>query len=309
MNFTEKNSTKKIRIDCHVHIFPDAVKKSRENYRDDPSFALLYTQREAKIENASGLVAAMDTAGTDLACAMGFPWEDPDRLSMHNDAILETAKKFPERILPFCCIHHENRTAVREAERCLDSGAAGIGEIACYRSDFTDKILDRLSPVMALCQERDVPVFIHVNDPLGHAYPGKAPLSLQGIEKLVTRFYANKIVLAHGGGGYPFYHLLRKGLPGNTERLFFDTAAFPYLYRSEIYPELVRILGRERLLFGSDWPLLSPERYFRDMKESGLSEEDLDAICGLNALRVLGSKHSSSVLAALEKRNGRSRHP
>lgn len=283
MNFDQNKSSKKIRIDCHVHIFPDEVKNNRAQYFDDPSFALLYENEKARIESAEALISAMDAEGIDISCAMGFPWKDPARLSFHNDTILDAAKKYPDRILPFCCIHPESKLANVEAKRCLDAGAAGIGEIACYESDFTDKMLDLLSPVMALCLERNVPVFFHVNDPVGHDYPGKAPISSQGIEKLVMRFSENKIVLAHGGGGYPFYHLIRKGLSGHPERLVFDTAAFPYLYKPEIYPELLRILGKNRLLFGSDWPLLPCDRYFSEMKKSGLSEKEIDAICGINA--------------------------
>lgn len=284
------NFIKKTRIDCHVHIFPESVKENRENYFDDPSFALLYGNSKSRIENAHGLISAMDEAGIDLSCAMGFPWKNPERLSMHNDLILEAAKKFPQRILPFCCINPQSDTALLEAKRCLDAGAAGIGEIACYESDFTDKMLDLLSPVMELCRIRNAPVFFHVNDSIGHDYPGKAPISPHGIEKLASRFSENKMVLAHGGGGYPFFHLIRKGLPGNPTKLFFDTAAFPYLYKAEIYPELLRILGPKRLLFGSDWPLLPQARYFSDMQASGLSKEEMDALCGLNALHFLGLK-------------------
>jgi hypothetical protein len=68
--------------------------------------------------------------------------------------------------------------------------------------------------------------------------------------------------------------------------VYYDTSAAPYLYRRDVYSVAATTAGPEKLLFGSDYPLLSPARYLRDT-------EDLDptiraAIFGGNAVTALG---------------------
>jgi uncharacterized protein len=48
-----------------------------------------------------------------------------------------------------------------------------------------------------------------------------------------------------------------------------------------------RIIGRKKILFGSDFPLLNPNRYFAEWKASGLSEDDIRHISGRNAAALL----------------------
>ena len=72
--------------------------------------------------------------------------------------------------------------------------------------------------------------------------------------------------------------------------VFFDTAASPFLYDPEIYQIAVSILGVDKILFGSDYPLLSPARYFGEMEEAGLTKPQIDKICGENAKKLF--KHT-----------------
>jgi predicted TIM-barrel fold metal-dependent hydrolase len=50
-----------------------------------------------------------------------------------------------------------------------------------------------------------------------------------------------------------------------------------------MYARMAEIVGVQKILFGSDYPLLSPARYFQDMVEAGLSSEEMSAITGENA--------------------------
>jgi len=69
--------------------------------------------------------------------------------------------------------------------------------------------------------------------------------------------------------------------------VYFDTAASPYLYDPAVYSVAVQAVGAEKILFGSDYPLLPPERYFKEMEAAGLSPRDRELICGGNAARLL----------------------
>jgi predicted TIM-barrel fold metal-dependent hydrolase len=69
--------------------------------------------------------------------------------------------------------------------------------------------------------------------------------------------------------------------------VYYDTAASPFVYSKRIYPIGCEIAGSEKILFGSDFPLISPRRYFREMEESGMKREDQRRILGLNLARLL----------------------
>jgi predicted TIM-barrel fold metal-dependent hydrolase len=140
---------------------------------------------------------------------------------------------------------------------------------------------------MDICRDRGRPVLIHTNEPVGHAYPGKTPNTLAQIYHMVKRFPANTIVLAHWGGGLFFFNLLKKEVKERLRNVYFDTAASPYLYNPAVYSIAIQTIGAEKVLFGSDFPLLPPGRYFREMEQAGLSSRERELICGLNAARLL----------------------
>ena len=128
---------------------------------------------------------------------------------------------------------------------------------------------------------------MHTNEPVGHLYPGKTPNTLKQIYSLITRFPENKIVLAHWGGGIFFFNLLKKEVGEHLKNVYFDTAASPFLYDPAIYKYAAEIAGLDKILFGSDFPLLKPARYFKEFENIGLTRAQIDAISGRNAAKLL----------------------
>lgn len=276
-------------IDCHTHLFPQWIRENRESYfSSEPAFRLLYESPKSRMIGAGEIVSAMDADGVDRSVVFGFPWRNFDTAKRHNDYILSAVERYPHRLSGFCCFDPHSDGAADEAARCLDAGLCGVGELAFYESGISAEILDRLGDVMGLCRERDLPVMIHTNECVGHKYPGKAPMSLEGIYRLPKTFPENRIVLAHWGGGIFFFNLLKKEVQETLVNVYYDTAASPFLYRPDIYPNAVRLAGEDKVLFGSDFPLIRPARYFKEMAASGLSDAERDRICGGNAQKLLG---------------------
>jgi predicted TIM-barrel fold metal-dependent hydrolase len=71
------------------------------------------------------------------------------------------------------------------------------------------------------------------------------------------------------------------------ENVWFDTAASPFLYHPEMYRIAGEVVGFDKILFGSDFPLLKPQRYFKEMGDAGLSPDQINRISGLNAQDLL----------------------
>jgi uncharacterized protein len=275
-------------IDFHTHIFPRSIRLNRQDFfSGESAFKLLYQSPKSRLAGAKEIVESMDDQGVDVSVVFGFPWRKSDHYKMHNDYILDAVRRFPKRLVGFVCFDLASETAVNEAYRCIDSGLSGVGELAFYESGIDEKCLELLSPVMQLCRQKDLPVLIHTNEPVGHQYPGKAPIKTEQIYEMAKRFSGNKLVLAHWGGGIFFYSLLKKEVKDVLKNVYLDTAASPYLYDFHIYSVACNLMGRDKILLGSDFPLLKPERYFKELDEAGVSGSDRAAICGANAKRLL----------------------
>ena len=226
-------------------------------------------------------------ARVDKSVIFGFPWKNDGLFKRHNDYISEVVSRYPDRFIGLGCFDPFSDGVAEETHRCLkEGGLSGIGELAFYQSGIADDALVRLKPVMEICSALNFPVLIHTNEPVGHQYPGKTPNTLTQIYQLIDTYPQNKIVLAHWGGGLFFFSLLKKEVKQRLKRVLFDTAASPYLYDANVYRLAIELVGAEKILFGSDFPLLPPARYFEEMKTVGLSDEEMKQICGANAAKL-----------------------
>jgi len=276
-------------LDAHTHIFPEEVCRRREDFfADEPAFRLLYENPKASLAGPEELVQAMGEQGVEASVALGFPWRQERHWRRHNEVILEAMRRFPRLLVGFCAIHPLAPGAPREVERCLAAGFRGVGELAWYLEDLGGDLTAVLAPIAELCQHYRAPLLVHTNDPLGPAYPGKAAISLPELYRAIKAFPEVDWILAHWGGGLPFYGLMKKEAPEVFRRVYFDTAASPYLYRSAIYRLGAEMVGPEKVLFGSDYPLLPPSRYFQEMEEARLPEDWREMILGKNLAQLLG---------------------
>ncbi len=276
-------------IDFHTHIFPKTIRGKREHFfPGEPGFKLLYDSSNSQLKGASDIIDAMDENGVDVSVVFGFPWKNSDTAKLNNDYIMDMCAKYPARLKGFSCFDPASVDPAKEIERCLDGGLSGVGELAFYQSGIDLEKIKHLMPVMEICRKRNLPILIHTDAPVGRTYPGKSPITLAQIYQLAKHFPDNKIVLAHFGGGIFFYMLLKRQVADVLKNIYYDTAASPFLYTPEIYKLAMTLAGKDKILFGSDYPLLPPKRYFKELENSGLSETDQADICGNNAARLLG---------------------
>ncbi|MCP4114651.1 MAG: amidohydrolase family protein [Desulfobacteraceae bacterium] len=277
-------------VDCHTHIFPETICSQRnECCSREPAFKLLYESPKSRLVGAGDLIHTMDDQGVDVSVVFGFPWKSPDLVRLNNDYIIESVMEYPGRLKGLACFDLSWEGAAGETERCMDAGLSGVGELAFYLSGIDELALDRLEPIMEICMARgNMPVMIHTNEPVGHYYPGKTPVTLEQIYALAGRFPENNIVLAHWGGGILFYNLMKRETKEVLKNIWFDTAASPFLYDPAVYRVAHAAGVLPRVLLGSDYPLLKPSRYFKDLDASGLPETEKQQVLGNNAATLLG---------------------
>ncbi len=277
-------------IDAHTHIFPPEMISGREHFfSGEPEFHLLYGSPNSKMATVDDLIGSMEANGIDYSVVFGFPWRSEQNMARHNDYVVESAARYPDRLIPLACLDLFSPNCIYEAQRRRSGeGVAGFGELAIYSaSGKLDIAMENFRALADLCMESGAILLAHANEPIGHVYPGKAPFGLDLYYRMAEAASGTNLILAHWGGGMIFYELLKKGAPETLQNVFYDTAASPYLYQKEIYSTAAQITG-DKILFGSDYPLISPKRYFKEMEESGLNKKQISAISGENAARLFG---------------------
>ncbi len=283
-------------IDVHTHLFPDEVRKDRSSFcRRDGAFKTIYGNEKSRLAGPEDLLEMMDRNGVHRSVICGFPWQDAGLCREGNDYLLHASAKYPNRLIPFASLPIRSpRVAEKVLDRCLAQGMGGIGELAFYQRGISQEDIKRLSFILRPLAGQGIPLLLHVNEPVGHDYPGKTPQDLQMIYQLLLALPDMVIILAHWGGGFFFYELMPE-VAQAAKNVFYDTAASPFLYRPQIYGVAAKIIGPDRILWGSDYPLLSPARYFREMEASPLPRRVQAKIKGLNARRLLLGKERRMV--------------
>jgi predicted TIM-barrel fold metal-dependent hydrolase len=275
-------------IDFHTHIFPAWLRERRDEYIErDACFSLLYSQPKARLATAEELLAAMDEAGVDLSVVLNIGWESHELCVKTNDYILDSVSRYPGRLIGFCAIQpRAGDAAIAEMQRCARAGAKGIGELRSDVQEFDLTDEGTMKPVVDAALKHDLVLLTHSSEPVGHEYSGKGGITPEVLYSFITAFPKLRLVCAHWGGGLPFYALMPEVARALTNVLF-DTAATVFLYRPEVFEQVSHIIGSDRILFGTDYPLMHQSRVLAQVQSARLSEEDKVKILGANAEKLL----------------------
>lgn len=278
-------------IDFHTHIFSPALRERRSEYlARDACFNLLYSSPRATIATAEDLVSSMDQEDVDVSVALNFGWADHELCVETNSYILDTVARYPKRVVGFCAIQPlAGDKAIYEMERCARAGARGIGELRPDAQGYSLTDKQAMGDLVEAARRLGMIILLHSSEPVGHEYKGKGLVAPEQLYGFVKAFPGASVVCAHWGGGLPFYALMPE-VASALQHTYFDTAASPLLYRPEIFRHVAEIIGADRILFGSDYPLLSLRRYLSQLRSLNLSAEVIDAVLGGNARRLLGLK-------------------
>ncbi len=278
-----------IRVDFHTHIFPPEVQRQRERYcARDPWFKELYGNPRAVLVTAEDLIAEMDASGVDVSVTFSFGWRDPGLIEETNSYVIDAMHRYRGRLCGMAVLQPTaGARAVHELERCAQAGMIGLGELMPHGQGYRLSDIALLAPVMDVVRQHQLLVLSHCSEPVGHSYPGKGNVSLPDIVSFLTAFPDIRFIAAHWGGGLPFYTLMPE-IQRLTANVWYDTAATVYLYRQDIFPVAVQLVGAERILFASDYGLLRQRRIIDHIAQSGLDAGDVEKILGGNAQKLLG---------------------
>ena len=264
--------------DFHTHIVPPWLIREREAWVSrDATFGELFSDPRARLATAEDLIAAMDEDGVNRSVVMGYGWTDFDLARRCNDYIAESVSAFPDRLNGFGSVNPAwGDAAAIELERCVQLGLRGLGELHADTQGFDLGDARTMRLVLEVADEYGLVITTHSSEPVGHLYQGKGNTTPGVLMRFIenARLYGNvKIVCAHWGGGLPFYALMPE-VHEALANIWFDTAASPFLYDASVFGTVSRLVGTEKVLLGSDYPLLRFGRQARQVEEAGLNVAD-----------------------------------
>ena len=275
-------------IDTHTHVVPPDVADDRERFLEaDLWFRRLYANPRRTLATADDAALEMARSGVNTTVAFGFAWRDPSLCVLNNDYILEQAASHPESLVPYCVVSPSDlEFSIVEMERCRRRGAVGVGELFPEGQGWNLHDRGALREFIGAVRGLGLVLNLHVSEPAGHDYPGKDSTTPAAIWPLIEMAGGEvPIVLSHWGGGAAFYELMPE-VRDLTRQIYYDSAASHLLYVPHVFDVMAR-LAPGRILFGSDFPLMTQRRALRHVRAAGLDATVMAALLGGNA-RTLG---------------------
>ena len=264
--------------DFHTHVVPPGLIRERESWIErDATFRELFSDPRARLATADDLIAAMDEDGVDRSVVMGYGWTDIGLARQCNDYIAESVHYHPERLTGFASVNPAwGEEAARELERCAQLGLMGLGELHPDTQEFDPGDAATMRPVLEVADKYGLVITTHSSEPVGHKYQGKGRTTPDVLMRFIenARPYPNvRIICAHWGGGLPFYALMPE-VKETLEYVWFDTAASPFLYDARIFGTASSLVGVDKVLLGSDYPLIRFRRLKKQVEEAGMVVAD-----------------------------------
>ncbi len=232
--------------------------------------------RSGAYGSADAMVANMDVSGIDRTCLNSIWYGDAP---YGNDVVHSYVQAYPDRFIPVAfATPHYPEEAVKELERCFDQ--LDMKYLKIY-PDFFFKPQDDEAyfPLFDVVNDRGLPVMCHAT------YPFDSPdVSIpKRYEALSKRFPNVKWVIAHGAAGVkPDSCEAARELPA----VYLETCGSPTTNGAVEYS--VEHAGADRVLFGTDSPIMDGRHQVAKVVTADISDEDKIKILGLNAIELLG---------------------
>jgi hypothetical protein len=208
-----------------------------------------------------------------------------------NDDVARAARRHADVLIPFASIDpHRGDTGVREARRLVEEmGVRGFKFHPTLQGFSPDEPM--AFPLYQTLQELGVPALFHSGQTgIGAGLPGGGGLRLRysnpmALDEVAARFPDLTIVIAH-----PSFPWQEEALAVATHKanVYIDLSGWSPKYFPPVLVQYVNSLLRHKVMFGSDYPLLTPDRWLSDFADLPIKDEVRPLVLKENAVRVLG---------------------
>ncbi|NKQ54153.1 amidohydrolase [Amycolatopsis sp. K13G38] len=241
---------------------------------------LRWTNTERVVPPLAGTLDAMDKAGVSIGLLSA--WTGPQGVLISNDEVASVVDKHPGRFAGIASVDLRDPVrAVREIRRCVrDLGFVGVRVVPwLWNLPPNDR---RYYPVYVACVEEDVPFCTQIGHtgPLCPSEPGRP---IPYLDEVLLDF--PDLVVVGGHVGYPWLPEVFS-LADKYPNFYVDTSAYALHRLPAELVEFLRGRGRTRVLFGTNYPMLTASACLKRLDELELGEEARELFLGGNARRV-----------------------
>ena len=277
-------------LDLHVHVESDGhgnLSLDRELMDASAAYFKSGESRTPSVDDlatryrASGMAAVVFTV--DATTATGHP-------ALSSEQIAESAARHNDVLIPFGSVDpHQGQAAVDRARNLVEVfGVRGFKFHPSLQAFSPDD--PALRPLWGALEELGVPALFHTGqNGIGAGLPGGRGIKLR---------YSNPLLLDDVAADFPGLTVIlaHPSVPWQAEAISMAThKANVYIdlsgWRPKYFPpELVRAAGgqlRHKVMFGSDYPLILPERWLADFDQLGIDAVHRPAIVKGTAARLL----------------------
>jgi uncharacterized protein len=233
------------------------------------------------------ILAAMDRAGVSraLLCA----WSSPSGMLIDNDEVAKIVGTHPDRFSGVAAVDlRYPMAAVAELRRAVtDLGFVALRIVPwLWNLPPNDR---RYYPVYVACVELGVPFCTQIGHtgPLCPSEPGRP---IPYLDDVLLEF--PDLVVVGGHVGYPWIDEVIS-LATKYPNFYVDTSAYAVHRLPAALVDYMRGRGRTRVLFGTNYPMLTPTRALHHLDNLDLDEQARKLFLGGNAARVFGLKPDS----------------
>ena len=254
-------------IDIHTHAFHPKIAHKAVDHLN--SFYSITCSGDGTIAN---LLEREHAAGLEK-CVVLCAATAPAQVIPANNYAISLQREHPDQVIAFGTVHPAYDNWEHELERIKAAGIRGIKLHPDFQSFWLDD--PRLLPIFEAAQN-DFVFEIHIGD---RTSPDKNPSCPYKLASILRQFPGIRVIAAHFGGYRMWSHALDVFSGNNFENLWFDTSSTTPFATPELAHKLLRTFPRERILFGTDWPLYDPvEELQRLQTLGGLKDSEMEVI-------------------------------
>jgi uncharacterized protein len=211
------------------------------------------------------------------------------RRRLGNDEVLETARKHPDVLVPFGSVDpHKGKLGVREARELIEAGVRGFKFHPSTQAFWpNDRAFYPLYEEIAAAGL--IALFHSGTTGIGAGMPGGGGVRLKYsnpmcVDDVAADFPELDIILAHPSFPWQDEAL---AIAVHKPNVYIDLSGWSPRYFPENLIRYTNTLLKQKMLFGSDYPLITPDRWLADFEKLPIKDEVRPLVLKENAARLL----------------------
>ena len=212
------------------------------------------------------------------------------RRRLGSQEVLEAARANPDVLIPFASIDpHKGKLGVREARELIEQGVKGFKFHPNIQRFFPNDV--EFYPLYEAIAEAGLIALFHSGTTgIGAGMPGGGGVHLKysnpmHVDDVAADFPELDIILAHPSFPWQDEAL---AIAVHKPNVYIDLSGWAPKYFPEILIRYTNTQLRHKMLFGSDYPLITPDRWLKEFAELPIKDEVRPLVLKENAARLLG---------------------